>query len=170
MARVEQESGGIVVADAGPLIHLDELDAVDLLADFAHVYVPEAVWNEVAHHRPTALTARFLERVEAPVPIPDLQAIGRIYTLHRGELEALSICCSVSPGGRLLTDDTAARLAATALHIPANGTVGLLLRALRRGQRDKSQTLAALEAIPERTSLHLRKALLEQIMNEVRFL
>ena len=39
----------LVVCDAGPLIHLDELEALDLLADFAEVLVPDAVWREVEH-------------------------------------------------------------------------------------------------------------------------
>ena len=34
------------VCDAGPLIHLDELDSLDLLADF-RVWVPNAAWQEV---------------------------------------------------------------------------------------------------------------------------
>jgi predicted nucleic acid-binding protein len=170
VARVEAESSGIVVADAGPLIHLDELSSVDLLDDFSRVFVPTAVWKEVEHHRPSALSATILERVEAPPPTPDLLAISRIHTLHRGELEALGICCTAIPSCRLLTDDTAARLAAMALQIPASGTIGMLLRALRRGQRDKHQTLDALASIPERTSLHLRKTLLDEIINEVRCL
>lgn len=37
----------VAVADAGPIIHLDELDCLDVLADFEKVYVPEAVWLEV---------------------------------------------------------------------------------------------------------------------------
>ena len=45
----------IVVCDAGPLIHLDEVGCVNLLADFAQVLVPDAVWVEVARHRPAAL-------------------------------------------------------------------------------------------------------------------
>lgn len=45
----------VVVADAGPLIHLDELDALDVLSDYAAVFVPNAVWLEVPCHRPEAL-------------------------------------------------------------------------------------------------------------------
>jgi len=50
-------SASIVVADAGPLIHLDELQCIALLADFREVRVPEAVWREVARHRPQALAS-----------------------------------------------------------------------------------------------------------------
>ena len=50
-----QSLHALVVADAGPLIHLDELNALDVLSDYAQVQVPDAVWQEVEHHRPTAL-------------------------------------------------------------------------------------------------------------------
>ena len=36
-----------VVCDAGPLIHLGELGCLDLLADFATLWVPEEVCLEV---------------------------------------------------------------------------------------------------------------------------
>ena len=35
------------VLDAGPLIHLDELDCLDLLEGFADMRAPVAVWEEV---------------------------------------------------------------------------------------------------------------------------
>lgn len=46
----------LVVCDAGPLIHLGDVEALDTLADFAEVLVPDAVWREVEQHRPDALT------------------------------------------------------------------------------------------------------------------
>ena len=51
----------LVIADAGPLIHLDELASFDILADFGTVIVPDAVWREVERHRPNAL-----EQLEKP--------------------------------------------------------------------------------------------------------
>ena len=52
------EPAGVVVCDAGPLIHLDELGCLDLLADFSGVLVPEAVWQEVKRHRASAVRRR----------------------------------------------------------------------------------------------------------------
>lgn len=56
----------LVVCDAGPLIHLDELNCPDLLADFSRVVVPDVVWREVELHRPTALDQKTirLERLQ----------------------------------------------------------------------------------------------------------
>ncbi len=45
----------LVVCDAGPLIHLDQLGCLNLLADFSSILVPNEVWMEVTHHRPAAL-------------------------------------------------------------------------------------------------------------------
>ena len=42
-----------VVCDAGPLIHLDELDGLWLLDGFEPLLVPGQVWHEVALHRST---------------------------------------------------------------------------------------------------------------------
>lgn len=39
MARIES----LVVADAGPIIHLDELGALDVLSDFQQILVSQAV-------------------------------------------------------------------------------------------------------------------------------
>jgi predicted nucleic acid-binding protein len=100
------------VSDAGPLIHLDELGCVDLLADFAPVLVPEAVWREVHLHRPSALAHPGLDIVRvspsSSPPAAALQALARLMVLHTGELEALGVALE---HGRflLLTDDTAAR-------------------------------------------------------------
>jgi hypothetical protein len=45
----------LVVCDAGPIIHLDELDCLRLLEDFPEVLIPDVVWDEVMHHRPQAI-------------------------------------------------------------------------------------------------------------------
>ena len=62
-----------------------------------------------------------------------LDAVGALYALHLGEREALTLCVEC-PNTLLLTDDTAARLAAKTLAIDAHGTLGLLIRAIRRHQ------------------------------------
>ena len=41
----------LVVCDAGPIIHLDELDCLELLVDFPTVLVPETVVEEVDRFR-----------------------------------------------------------------------------------------------------------------------
>lgn len=159
----------LVVCDAGPLIHLDEVGALDLLADFAEVLVPETVWREVEQHRPGALSCPGVElrRIVPRMPVPpELKALIQVFSLHTGEWEALRVAMEHRPG-LPLTDDTAARLAAGSLRIGTHGTIGILVRAIRRRQRTKEEVLALLRSLPTRSTLHLKRSLLEAVISEV---
>lgn len=168
MATTETQAR-TVVCDAGPLIHLDEVGALDLLADFPQVLVPEVVWQEVFRHRPAALVhpSVVLRRLTPVWPVPpQLETVAQVLSLHTGEWQALRMALAYSPA-RLLTDDTAARLAATSLGITAHGTIGILIRAIRRNQRTKDQVLTILRSIPAVSTLHLKRSLLEAVIRQV---
>jgi predicted nucleic acid-binding protein len=158
----------VVVCDAGPLIHLDEIDALDLLGDFPSVIIPDAVRQELLHHRPAALanipTVELLQAIHAFSP--RVAALSQLFTLHRGEQEALE-AADINPGCLLLTDDTAARLAARSLGISVRGTLGILVRAVRRQQRTKEQVLTLLRSLPAQSTLHVRADLLKSFIEEV---
>lgn len=155
----------LIVADAGPLIHLDELGALDVLGDYEAIFVP----NAVLHHRPQALKQVSVNLIYQATPPPSIQvnAMTALYTLHHGEQEALALCLD-SGINTLLTDDTAARLAAKSLNIRAHGTLGLLIRAVRQQSRTPSEVLTLLALIPQRTTLHIRLSLLNQVIAQVR--
>jgi predicted nucleic acid-binding protein len=164
----KNKTATIAVCDAGPLIHLDELDSLDLLGDF-QVWVPDAVWKEVQHHRPTALQrprVPWEHRVVSGPIASTLSVLSRALALDAGEIEALAIMGSV-PQALFLTDDAAARLAAEQLRYRVHGSIGILLRALRRGQLTPVDVLARLRAIPQRSSLHISPALLQEIITRV---
>jgi predicted nucleic acid-binding protein len=73
----------------------------------------------------------------------------------------------VVPGAILLTDDAAARIVAEKLQYEVHGTIGVVVRALRRVQRTRRQVINLLRSIPRRSTLHLSKALLQSIIEEV---
>ncbi len=157
-----------VVCDAGPLIHLDELGCLDLLADFQAVFVPEQVWREAEFHRPGALERSGVALQQVSVVLSELdprQTLVRALALDLGEQAALSLMRS-HPDAVLLTDDAAARLAAESLGYRVHGSVGILLRAIRRRQRTQQEVLSILRDLPVRSSLHIRPALLEEIIAE----
>jgi predicted nucleic acid-binding protein len=158
-----------VICDAGPLIHLDELGCLDLLADFETVYVPEQVWREVEYHRSGALERCGVELQQRSVALSGyepLQSLVRALALDLGEQAALYLMMS-HPDAILLTDDAAARLAAEAFGYQVHGSIGVLLRAIRRRQRTRHQVLSILRDLPTRCSLHIRPALLEEIVAQV---
>jgi predicted nucleic acid-binding protein len=67
-----------------------------------------------------------------------------------------------------LTNDTAARIVAQHLSIRVHGTLGVLLRAIRRCQRSAGHVEKVLRSIPEHSSLHIKPALLEEVIEQVR--
>ena len=158
----------VVVCDAGPLIHLDELGCLDLLADFREVLVPATVWREVETHRPTAFVHPqvALRQVVAQEPRSvALRSLARSLPLHAGELEALQVA-SERQAQLLLTDDTAARLAAQTLHLPVHGTIGILFRAIRRQQLTGDDVARLLRSIPSSTTLHIKHSLLDEFIQQ----
>lgn len=86
--------------------------------------------------------------------------------LHAGEAQALRVA-EEQGADLLLTDDTAARLAAKQIGLPVHGTLGILLRAVRRQQRDPRTVADLLRTIPSRSTLHIRPNLLNEIIAEV---
>ncbi|MGD8792938.1 MAG: DNA-binding protein [Anaerolineae bacterium] len=168
MARTDPAPA--VVCDAGPLIHLDELGCLDLLADFSSVLVPEPVWREVAQHRANALAQTGVSLTRVKVALPDdtgFQVLVQALSLDVGEQAALSLM-RLYPNAILLTDDAAARLAADQLSVEVHGTIGVLLRSIRRGQRTAEEALSLLQQLPQRSTLHIRSDLLLAVIGQVR--
>ena len=157
----------IVISDAGPLIHLDELDCLDLI-DYPEVLVSEAVWREVARHRPQALHSPAINlKLNAVDALSSrVAAVSPLFGLHHGEQEVLTLCIQTRDS-LFLTDDAAARMAADSLKVPARGTIGLIIRGVRRHLRTPQEGLNLLGDIPNRSSLHIRPALLERILRQV---
>jgi predicted nucleic acid-binding protein len=153
------------VVDAGPLIHLAELGALDVLADLDVLRVANAVWEEVLKHQPAALqdTALKLQRLSPPAPSAELLVLTQALLLARGEVESLCVLEAYAQSW-FLTDDAAARLAATQRGYRVHGTIGLLIRSVRRGRRAAGDVLQLLRKVPRQSTLHIRPTLLQEIL------
>ena len=158
-----------VVCDAGPLIHLNELGCLSLLNDFADVLVPEQVWLEVAQHQANAFDESALDFQTVPVNISStasFQSLVKSLSLDYGEQAALSVM-ELNPDSIFLTDDAAARLAAVSLGYQVHGSIGILIRAIRREQMAVDEVVTILRDIPTRSTLFIRANLLDDIINQV---
>jgi predicted nucleic acid-binding protein len=128
----------IVVADAGPIIHLSLIGHLDLIpALFGRVVVPRRVYEEVV-------------RSEGGMPGSDELRNATWADLHEGDVrpelvrlleshldfgEAAAIALALDLGADMvLSDDRQARLAAERLELRVRGTLGILLEARRQGR------------------------------------
>lgn len=170
MGKTDPSTIHKVILDAGPIIHLDELDCLDLLLDFKELLVPETVWNEVTGHRPAAFNNPRIAFEKSSVQQKmntQITTFCNSLDLDAGETEAI-ILSSFHPGSILLTDDAAARLAVSSLSIRAFGTIGVILRAIRREQLKPAEVIAILEELPSKSTLFVKPSLLKGIIEEVK--
>jgi predicted nucleic acid-binding protein len=158
-----------IVCDAGPIIHLDEISCLELLRDFRKILLPLSVVDEIEKHRPLALTAKLpfsILRGHNPADERFL-AMCRIFALDIGETEALTVVES-HPEAIFLTDDASARMVAERMGFKVHGTIGVILRSIRRGQKSPEEVLSILNIIPSRSTLFIKSALLKEITLRVR--
>lgn len=156
-----------VVCDSGPIIHLDELECLYLLRDFDKVLVPDGVRREVLKYRTIDFenvgeVVSITHAVEEP-----LRTMCKVFSLAVGEAEALSVL-NKEPGLTFLTDDAAARLVATRLEIRVHGTIGVLIRAIRRDLMKPKEVLDILNRIPSKSSLYIKPSLLKEVILSIK--
>lgn len=122
----------VVVSDSGPLIALGRLDLLDLLSQlFEDVQVPQQVLAECVA-RPELADA---QRIQAAVTRGVLHLCEALPIRADGlELgESAAIGRAIEIGAALLADDLAARQHAQDRGLTVIGTLGVLVRAKRRG-------------------------------------
>lgn len=96
-----------------------------------------------------------------------MEPLCRALSLDAGEREALAIA-RLDPGALFVTDEAAARIAAMQIGLRAHGTIGLLIRAARRGWMTPADLVESVEGIPRTSSLHVKLSLLQEVIEELR--
>lgn len=143
------------VADAGPLIHLAEIDSLELLSAFDRLSVPGAVYREV-------------EVGGVPAGLPDLSYRlvdpevdgNRTEKLDPGERAALAV--ARDRDAVLLTDDLAARDAAADLGVEVHGSIGTIAFGYAQGLLDRVEAATLMRALQRETSLYVTETVVEQ--------
>jgi predicted nucleic acid-binding protein len=97
---------------------------------------------------------------------PAFQTLVQSLSLDIGEQAALTLLES-HPQSIFLTDDAAARLAAMTLGYRVHGTIGILIRAIRRQQRSTDEVIAILRTLPVQSTLFIRPKLLQDIIDKL---
>ena len=159
-----------VVIDAGPIIHLDELECLDLLDDFVSLHTTVKVRNEVIRHRPSldlsSLRTLTIHNLDRPSISPNLLAAIEAFDLDAGEISAM-LLFDILRASIFFCDDSAARLAAESQGYRVHGTIGIVIRAIRRGLRTHNEVLTILDEISVKSSLYIKSSLLADIRRQV---
>jgi predicted nucleic acid-binding protein len=138
-----------VVCDTGPVLHLLEADALELLNGVGTVFVPPAVNGELER-----LTPHWPARRPAWLTMQDLNAIAIVQAvewrsaglLHEGEAQALALALAIQADW-FLTDDAAVRVFAVSLGLETHGSLGVVLWCAGQAQLDQPTATTKLEAL-----------------------
>ena len=127
-----------VVADASPIIALAQIHQLDLLHQlFGPIDIPPAVYAEVADSPDLASGIPGWARLRTAT---DSQVVdGLRQQLDTGEAEAVAL--ALEQRALLIIDERRGRRVAQALSIPRIGTLGVLVRAKKRGLIDVARPL-----------------------------
>lgn len=158
------------VVDSGPIIHLREAGALSLLSSFSPLSAPEEVWREVVEHgkllKEELLDVGLTSEPAAPDVDEFIQREG-LDRLHRGEQACLRLCRHLGIT-TLLTDDLAAREAATRLSVAPVGSLGVIVRAYRVSRISLEEAERLLLRLHAATSLFVTPAIVELAIERLR--
>ena len=143
------------VSDAGPLIHLAEIDSLELLSAFDTLLIPETVYEEVeAGGVPDGISDLSYELVEADERSVESEE------LDAGERAALAVAREHEV--ILLTDDLAAREVASDVGVEVHGSLGVIALGYGRGLLDRGEAASRMRALQRETSLFVTEAVVER--------
>ncbi|MBI4043926.1 MAG: hypothetical protein HY393_03935 [Candidatus Diapherotrites archaeon] len=147
------------VIDAGPIIHLRELGLLRAFNPFELFTVP-LVFNEVK------VLPSFIS-VEAAFDGMKADLIAAECGLGLAE----SQCMALAKKKEILlflTDDLDARTTAEALGLEPHGTIGILLKAYRKGLFSRKEVVRHIQSIPRKSTLYITQEIIEYVVREIK--
>lgn len=151
----------VAVADTGPLIHLAEIDALDLLDLLDELLVPKTVYAELdSGGIPDGFEAVSFDLI-------DVETGDREWgSLDSGERAALSL--ALEKEAILLTDDLAARERAAELGVAVHGSIGIVALGANRGAVSEDNAVDLMRSLQHDTSLYVSEAVVDRGIDRLR--
>lgn len=152
-----------IASNTGPILHLLEIGALDLLREAGEVCVPPVVQEELRRgvvdmpsQPPEWIKIREVDGPHAALLEPWLGTDA----IHPGEAAALALAKQIQADW-FLTDDAAARLVGRTLGLEVHGTLGVLLWAAATHQVDRDDAHTFLDRLT-RSSLWMSPRILAE--------
>lgn len=161
----------IAVADAGPLIHLAEIQCLPFLRVFDVLHIPDAVWLETIGHgrllQEDILGLGIFQRHTIPqsevMRFAQEQGCG---DLQSGERECIYLC-RLKGLSVLLTDDLAVREKCKRLNLVPVGSLGIVVKAYRLGHISLANAEKHISDLYDVSSLFVARAIVELAIEQL---
>ena len=158
-----------LVADTGPILHLHEAGALQLLPLIGEVLIPQLMVAELRVHAPTLWAGSLPEWAKLQTLSFENQQRTtqwqRAGLLHGGEAASLALAIETKPDW-FLTDDAAARLVAESFGLEVHGSIGIVLWAAAHKLAGKAEIQRCLSGL-EQSSLWMSRKVRAQARETV---
>jgi predicted nucleic acid-binding protein len=155
-------SNRITVVDAGPIIHLDQIDSLQLLSVFDSVVVPETVYKELS----AGEIPENLENLEYEIRTAEGDTVYE--GLDKGETAALQLAEISEADPVFLTDDLDAREQSNQLDIEVHGSIGIIVLNFSQGDLKFDEAVSLMRRLQEETQLFVTETVVERGIDRLR--
>lgn len=150
-----------VVSNTSPIIFLSKIESLDLLSQcFEKVLIPQAVVKELRDLSPPD----YIERATISTAGTNfvLGALGAMWRLHAGELEAMVLAKEIQ-ADYVIIDDRLARQKAQRMGLKTMGTIGVILLAHKRQFISTDKIEEYLEALTQKHRMYISPKILKSV-------
>ena len=154
------------VSNTGPLLHLKEIEALNLLSIFDFVFIPNEVAEELKEKK--FMIVRKIKVKSLDTKFKYLSNLLSIkFDIGLAEVEAIALAMQ-EKADYFLTDDLDVRSVANSYNIEVHGTIGTVLRAFREKIIDEKTTISNINRLYANSSLFLTKELISQVIGSIK--
>ena len=167
MARIKE-----AVFDAGPLIHISEINKQNCFSLFKQILITKEVSDEISSlDFPGKTTIKKIKNIITKKLDGKHKDATKIiiekHELDLGEASSIALCKQESIQF-FFTDDLQARTFAKSFGLNVHGTIAILLRGFREKILSKEETIKTLDALKTDSSLFITSDLIEWAKKEVK--
>jgi len=162
MGKIEK-----IVCDAGPFIHLQEIQQVSLLQISKRVLTTEEILEECRVIRKIIEGQEYIQKKDLTSQSKNFaKYILEQYDLDLGECTGIALCRQEEIK-LFFTDDLEAREVAKKLGLEPHGTLAIIMRALREKILTKQEAKKCMHYLYTQGTLFFTKELLDWTMKEI---
>jgi predicted nucleic acid-binding protein len=154
------------VFDAGPFIHLHEIEILDFINSFEEVNSTEEIIEETRIKKEILKFKNIIVKNLDEKSKKFCEYIMRNYELHLGESTGIALC-KQEKIRFFFTDDLDARNIAIVLGFKAHGTISIILRSYRKKIISKKECIKLINNLYSSSSLFLTKELIDEVIEKV---
>jgi len=152
------------VSNSGPLIHLNEIDYLELFNLFKKIIIADKVFDEVGKDILNKLDNKEVVNIDSN-KLKSLLPLIKYFKLQDAEIRCLYLARKQE--ALFLTDDLEARGAAKKLNINVHGTIGIVILAYKKDILTKNESKNIIWSLYNDSSLFLTEFLVNLALKEI---